>query len=145
MLKDLVEFMQESAKKNNVVLELQSPDFQPIVHGDKETLEHVFSNIVTNAINYNRPGGKVIIKFHQENDSIAIDISDSGVGIAEKDIPFLFDQFYRVKRAETQHIKGTGLGLPIAKKIVDAHNGSIRVNSILNEGTTFTILLPKEK
>jgi len=137
--------MEETAKKNNIILNFHKPDFPTIVIGDKETLEQVFSNIITNAIIYNRPGGTVDIKFHLENDCVATDIIDTGYGIPEKDLPFIFDQFYRVKREETKHIKGTGLGLPIAKKIIEAHNGSIRVNSIVNQGTTFTILIPKSK
>ncbi len=145
LLEKLVAFMQETANKNSITISLYPPDFQPLILGDKETLENVFSNIITNAIIYNRPNGRVDIKFHLENDCVATHISDTGYGIPQKDIPFIFDQFYRVKREETKHIKGTGLGLPIAKKIVDAHNGSIRVNSVVNEGTTFTILLPKAK
>jgi signal transduction histidine kinase len=145
IIQNLTSFMEETAKKNNIILNFHKPDFPTIVIGDKETLEQVFSNIITNAIIYNRPGGTVDIKFHLENDCVATDIIDTGYGIPEKDLPFIFDQFYRVKREETKHIKGTGLGLPIAKKIIEAHNGSIRVNSIVNQGTTFTILIPKSK
>lgn len=145
LLENLTSFMEETGKNNNVIIKFYPPDFHAIILGDKETLEQLFTNIITNAINYNRPGGIVEIKFHLENDCVVTDISDTGYGIPEKDLPFIFDQFYRVKREETKHVNGTGLGLPIAKKIVDAHNGSMRVNSKVNEGTTFSILLPKVK
>ncbi len=115
----------------------------PIIKGDAENLEQAFTNIINNTIAYNRPGGKVKIRMKEEDNYLAVEISDTGIGISEKDLPFIFDQFYRVKKEETQTIKGTGLGLAIAKKIVEAHNGSIQVSSILNEGTTFTILLTK--
>jgi two-component system, sensor histidine kinase and response regulator len=143
MIYELVQFMKPAAKEKNIDLDFELPSDLPKINADPESLEQVFTNLINNAIIYNRPNGKVTIRIREEDGFVAIDISDTGIGIAEKDIPFLFDQFYRVKREETQNIKGTGLGLPIAKKIVEAHNGSIRIFSILNQGTTFTILLPK--
>lgn len=142
LLYELVQFMKPSAQQKNITLDYELPNVLPKINADQESLEQVFTNIINNAIIYNRPGGKVSVRFKEDNGFVAVEISDTGLGIAEKDLPFIFDQFYRVKRQETQNIKGTGLGLPIAKKIVEAHNGSIRVFSILNHGTTFTILLP---
>ena len=143
MLYELVLFMKPSAAEKNITLDFELPSILPKINADAESLEQVFVNIITNAINYNRLNGKVSVRIKEEHDGVAVEISDTGIGIPEKDMPFIFDQFYRVKREETQNIKGTGLGLPIAKKIVEAHKGSIRVFSILNSGTTFTILLPK--
>jgi two-component system phosphate regulon sensor histidine kinase PhoR len=71
-----------------------------------------------------------------------VKIADTGIGISEEDLPRIFDRFYRVKNEQTRHIIGTGLGLPIVKSIIDAHNGLIRVDSKLNSGTTFSVLLP---
>ena len=143
ILSGIIEFMKPAAQEKQISLHMEPRTDLPRIQGDDETLEQLFANIISNAITYNRPGGKVQIKVREEDDSLVVEISDTGIGIAEKDISFLFDQFYRIKREETQHIKGTGLGLHIAKKIVDAHDGIIKVSSVLNAGTTFSIFLPK--
>lgn len=143
ILSNIVAFMTPTAEGKQISLKMEQGTGIPFVQGDEETLEQLFSNIISNAITYNAPGGKVRINTKEEDGFIVVEISDTGIGIAEKDIPFLFDQFFRVKREETQQIKGTGLGLHIAKKIVDAHGGIIRVSSVLNKGTVFSILLPK--
>ena len=83
------------------------------------------------------------IKGKEEEAFLVVDISDTGIGISQEKLPFIFDEFFRVKTKDTESIAGSGLGLPIAKKIIEAHYGSIRVVSELAKGTTFSILLPK--
>jgi len=145
LLKKLVDFMQPYAKENDISLELKPISGSASVHGDEESLEQVFSNLISNAINYNKPKGSVTISVKEEKEFMAIEIRDTGIGIAKEHIPLIFDQFYRVSRSESQKHKGTGLGLTIAKKIVDTHGGSIQVSSELGKGSTFTVLLPKAK
>ncbi len=136
---------QPLTQEENITLEFGSCSKNDRVQGDSDTLEQVFSNLITNAIRYNTPNGKVTISIKENADYIAVEIRDTGIGIAKEHLPFLFDQFFRVKRGEQQKVKGTGLGLSIAKKIVDAHGGSIQVSSELGKGSTFTVLLPKAK
>jgi len=143
IIKKLIGDMQPLAQKNDVSLEFGPSSENDLVQGDEETLEQVFSNLITNAIRYNKPKGKVVITIKENNDFISAEVKDSGIGIAKEHLPFIFDQFYRVKRGEDHKIKGTGLGLSIAKKIVDAHEGTIRVSSELGKGSNFTVLLPK--
>lgn len=143
VIKKTLEDMRPLAKKNDISLELRPSPGNKNVLGDEESLKQVFSNLITNAIRYNKPKGKVIITIKETRDFIAAEIQDTGIGIAEEHLPFIFDQFYRVRRGESQKIKGTGLGLSIAKKIVEAHGGSIQVSSKLGKGSTFTVLLPK--
>ncbi|UCC38772.1 MAG: hybrid sensor histidine kinase/response regulator [Candidatus Aminicenantes bacterium] len=143
LIKKTLEDMRPIAKKNNISLELRLSPRDENVLGDEESLKQVFSNLITNAIGYNKPKGKVVITIKENKDFIATEIQDTGIGIAEEHLPFIFDQFYRVSRGESQKIKGTGLGLSIAKKIVDAHGGSIQVSSALGKGSTFSVLLPK--
>lgn len=142
-LEKLVDFMQPLAKENDVSIELLPISGSDLVQGDEESLEQVFSNLIGNAINYNKPHGSVTISVKIENGFIATEIKDTGIGIAKEHLPLIFDQFYRVSRSESQKTKGTGLGLTIAKKIVEAHGGSIQVSSELGEGSIFTVLLPK--
>lgn len=145
LLEKLVDFLQPYAKENDISLELKPISGSPSVHGDEESLEQVFSNLISNAVTYNKPKGSVTISIKEEKEFMAIEIKDTGIGIAKEHIPLLFDQFYRVSRSESQKHKGTGLGLTIAKKIVDTHGGSIQVSSELEKGSTFTVLLPKAK
>jgi signal transduction histidine kinase len=143
IVKKLVEDMKPLAQKYEITLELGACSENDIVQGDKETLEQVFSNLITNAIKYNKPKGRVFVTIKENRDSIAAEIQDTGIGIAKEHLPFLFDQFYRVSRSEDLKMKGTGLGLSIAKKIVEAHGGSIQVSSEPGKGSTFTVFLPK--
>jgi len=143
IIKKLIEDMKPLTNDDNISLELGSFSKNDLVQGDEETLEQVFSNLITNAIRYNKPKGRVLITIKENKDFIAVEIQDTGIGIAKYHLPFIFDQFYRVKRGEDQKIKGTGLGLSIAKKIVDSHGGSIQVSSEIGKGSTFTVVLPK--
>lgn len=143
LINKLVELMKPLGQKDDISLEFGSCSKNDLVQGDEQTLEQVFSNIITNAIRYNKPGGRVLITIRENKDFIAADIQDTGIGIAREHLPLIFDQFYRVSRSESQKVKGTGLGLSIAKKIVDAHGGTIQVESELGQGSTFTVLLPK--
>jgi two-component system sensor histidine kinase/response regulator len=143
LLEKQVEFLKPLAQDYNVALELSPAEKKFSIQGDEQTLEQVFSNLISNAIKYNRPGGSVAVSLREEDEFVVADIKDTGIGIAKEHLPFLFDQFYRVHRGEDQKLKGTGLGLPIAKKIVEAHNGTIRVESELGVGSTFSVWLPR--
>jgi two-component system sensor histidine kinase/response regulator len=145
IIKKVIENLQPLTQEEKISLELGSSCKNDLVQGDEDTLEQVFSNLITNAIRYNKPNGNVTVNIKENADYIAVEVQDTGIGIAKEHLPFLFDQFFRVKRREDQKIKGTGLGLSIAKKIVDAHGGSFQVSSELGKGSTFTVLLPKPK
>lgn len=143
LLRKQVEFMEPLAKEYEVSLELEPAKGPASVLGDEQMLEQVFSNLITNAIKYNKPKGSVTISLDHDDSFIVVKIKDTGIGIAREHLPFIFDQFYRVSRREDQKIKGTGLGLSIAKKIIEAHDGSIEVESELGQGSTFTVRLPR--
>lgn len=144
LLEKQVEFLTPLASEYGLVLAWgESPVGLPAALGDPASLEQVFSNILHNAIVYNRPGGRVEVRLGEAEESVVVTIRDTGIGIAAKDLPLIFDEFYRVYRGESSGAKGSGLGLPIAKKIVEAHGGRIEAASVLGEGTTFTIRLPK--
>jgi two-component system sensor histidine kinase/response regulator len=143
LLRKLVEFMQPSAAENNISLRLEEAAGSDLVLGDEQSLEQVFTNLLSNAIKYNRPGGSVAVRIREEKEAVTVEVQDTGIGITPEHLPYIFDQFYRVKRSQSQKAQGTGLGLAIAKKIVDAHNGHILVSSEAGRGTTFTVVLPR--
>jgi len=141
ILENLVEFMQSRAKEKNISLSLEKTPLPPI-NADPKSMEEVFSNLITNAITYTPEGGTVKAAGKVTGDFLEIRISDTGYGIAADQIPLIFDRFYRVKTDKTRSITGTGLGLPIVKSIVEAHNGTVRVESTEGEGSTFFVRLP---
>ena len=101
-----------------------------------------FINVINNAIKYTPEDGSIQVRADLVADHVRISVTDTGYGIPKEDIPKIFDKFYRVKNERTRSISGTGLGLPIVKGIVEAHLGTIKVESQLGQGTTFSILLP---
>jgi two-component system sensor histidine kinase/response regulator len=140
---EIVEILAPQAETKRVVLKLDLGSHLPLINGDSKCLKEAFLNVVTNGINYNHEGGTVTIRAKEDDNDLVLDISDTGIGISQENLPFIFDEFFRVKSAETRYISGTGLGLPIAKRIIEAHDGRINVVSEPGKGTTFRILLPK--
>ncbi|WFF92268.1 ATP-binding protein [Bacillus paralicheniformis] len=112
---------------------------------DPDKMEQVLTNLIDNAIRHTNAGGTVHVDVQSVQSGLKIAVKDSGSGIPEEDLPFIFERFYKADKARTRGKGGTGLGLAIVKNIVDAHNGSITVHSMLNEGTSFTFYIPRNK
>jgi len=142
-LERVVEFMRPLAKEFDVELDLEPGPETGRLLGDEETLEQVFSNLISNAFKYNKPRGRVKISLKENPDTVTVEVEDTGIGISKEHLPFIFDQFYQVNRSQAKKMKSTGLGLSIAKKIVESHNGSIRVSSEFGKGSVFTVVLPR--
>ncbi len=116
------------------------------IMGDMDRLDQVLSNLTANSLQHTSAGGSITLKAKLVDDSVQIQVQDTGVGIASADLPYIFDRFWRGDKARTHHDgSGSGLGLAIAKQLVVAHNGRVSVASTPNEGTTFTISLPQTK
>ena len=126
----------------SIYLELDPPQL-PQVLGDGEKLRQVVLNLLTNAIKYNREGGTVTVRAScdEQPQFITIEVEDTGLGISKQNLPHMFEKFYRISDTEG-YTSGTGLGLPITKKLIEAHGGQIWVQSEFGEGTTFTCTLP---
>ena len=127
-----------SEKQISLVSDLHSVQ----IFGNPESLSRMIDNLITNAILYNKPGGKVFITLNRSDNKAVLEIKDTGVGISEEHLPFIFERFYRVDKARSRLSGGSGLGLAICKGVIEKHNGTITVQSILGEGTTFQIQLP---
>ena len=117
-------------------------DPEIMMDADSDEMEIILNNMLSNAVKYNKAGGKVYLDATVVREHLVITVRDTGIGIEEEDISRLFDDFMRVKSPETKHISGSGLGLSIVKRIVTLYNGEITVESRLGEGTTFTITIP---
>ena len=143
LLARLIDFLQGLTVEKRITLRLAPASGSDLALADWETLEQVFSNLITNAIKYNREGGSVDVSIREEADSIIVDVTDSGVGISKEHLPFVFEQFYQIERSKRIVDKGSGLGLTIAKKIVEAHGGAIHVTSEEGAGSTFSVQVPR--
>jgi two-component system phosphate regulon sensor histidine kinase PhoR len=113
------------------------------VHADEASIAQVFLNLLDNGIKYNREGGTVTVSARPEGERVRVDVSDTGIGIPEEDLPRIFERFYRVDKARSRQLGGTGLGLAIVKHIIQAHGGEVSVRSELQKGSTFSFTLPK--
>ena len=115
------------------------------VVGDATALTQAANNLLTNAIKYNRPGGEVRVGVGAKRRHVTLTVADTGEGIPEADQPHLFERFYRVDKARSRAAGGTGLGLAICNSIVEAHGGTIGVESVPGKGTTFSVRLPRAR
>ena len=140
--KALENFESLATRKDIEVVTSISSTLSPI-QGDELSLSEAFVNILGNAVKYSRDGSKVTVQAEEDENEIVILIKDSGIGIAPDDLPHIFDGFYRGKGSEVAG--GHGIGLAVSRQIIEAHNGSIAVESELGKGSTFVIRLPAVK
>lgn len=140
----VVEFFKPEAEKKAISVSLDLPADLPSVQADIRDMEKLFTNLINNAIKYNVEKGSVLLEGEIVGSSVCYRIKDTGIGIPHDKLSRIFDDFYRVEDAKTKGITGTGLGLTIAKKIVDSHFGHLEVESDLSKGSTFSVFLPIE-
>jgi two-component system phosphate regulon sensor histidine kinase PhoR len=129
-------------KKKNVEVKNELPA-NLFVKADENRIEQVFTNLIDNAVKFNKEKGAIRIYAQEENGKIKVFVEDSGIGIPDKDIPRIFERFYRVDKARSRELGGTGLGLSIVKHIVELHRGMVGVESTEDFGSKFWITLPK--
>jgi len=140
LAEDCLAMVQSLAKQKRIQLESQIPLITYV--GDADQIAQVMTNLLTNAIRYNKEQGCVYFSILSDAESVLIRVADTGVGIPEHEIPHIFERFYRVDTARSHETGGCGLGLAICQTIVQAHGGSIAVTSEINSGTTFEVRLP---
>ncbi len=134
--------LEKQAVSRKIEMSWDIPSGLPKVLADDTRLSQVFMNLLDNAIKYTPDGGSVKVSFHFREGAVRVDVSDTGMGIPEKDLPRIFERFYRVDKARSRELGGTGLGLSIVKHIVQAHGGQVFVASQLGQGSTFSFTLP---
>lgn len=137
-----VDILDKAAKDRSIKVRLDIPPDLPKVLGDQRRLTQVFLNLLDNAVKYTQEGGAVTIAAASTSKGVEVSVSDTGIGIPEKDLPRIFERFYRVDKARSREMGGTGLGLSIVKHIVQAHGGQVWVHSVPGRGSTFSLNLP---
>ena len=143
IIRDEAERFEDRAAEAGVTLTIEAGAV-PRVRGAGRDLALLVRNLVDNAVRYTRPGGSVRVALSADGDDVILHVSDSGVGIPQRELPRVFERFYRVDRARSRETGGTGLGLSIVRHVVENHGGSISVDSELGRGTTFEVRLPAD-
>lgn len=145
LLKDAFDTVARGARGSDLSFRIEVPREISAVAADKNLLRIAINNLLTNAVKYNRPGGTVILTAEETDDSIRITVRDTGVGITPEDKERIFDKFYRSDRPEVRAKSGHGLGLSLAREIVQLHHGAMTVNSVIGQGSEFVMEFAKEK
>lgn len=142
LLVEIVREVQPVIGESNLDISYNIPNNLPVIIGDSQRLYQVFGNLLNNAVKFTPDKGKISVIAKQEDGFVKVSVSDSGIGISEDDLPRLFIPFYQVKKMPLRGVKGVGLGLVVAKKIVEDLGGKIEASSEINKGSTFTCIFP---
>jgi signal transduction histidine kinase len=141
ILKEACDLLREQAHEKKQIFQVEILD-HPVILADRDRLKHIWTNLISNAIKYTPESGRVVVSLEADDRRLVGTVADSGMGIAEEDIPHLFQDFFRTDQAKASGEIGTGLGLSIVKQIVESYGGEIKVTSGLGQGTRFTFTLP---
>jgi len=131
------------AQQKGITLACQAPEGIAPISGDRDTLRRLFFILLDNAVKYTPPGGQIQVGINQSPEKVTVEVCDSGGGISQQDLPHIFERFYRSDKSRNRDSGGAGLGLSLAKWIVEAHGGFIEVESAVDSGSTFRVALPK--
>ena len=142
---EVIEQLEMKANDSNISLKIINEATTSNVLGDRDKIQQVLMNLVSNSIKYGKENGETKIRFFDMADNIMIEVADNGIGIDEDSLPRLFERFYRVDKNRSRDIGGTGLGLAIVKHIIEAHKQTINVRSTKDVGSTFSFILEKAK
>ena len=144
VVEEVLEYQEMQAREKGIKIGYDGSYSKPIrVRADKKRIMEVIGNLVSNSIKYGREGGKTTIGFLDTGENILVDVTDNGIGVDKKNLPRIFERFYRVDKSRSRESGGTGLGLSIVKHTLQAHNQTITVRSRVGRGTTFLFSLDK--
>ena len=143
LVQHTVSVLKPRAQSQNIRIHLEVPDDAPQWTLDHDRVSQVLLNLIDNALKYSEKDTNVYVRLYFSAERATIEIQDEGAGIKESELPKIFDRFYRVEESRATRFGGRGLGLSIAKHLVDAHGGDLSVTSVFGEGSKFTLALPR--
>ncbi len=142
MIEDVVDRFNFKFRQKSIDYEINLPENIPLINADRDKIDQVLNNLISNAIKYTNKNGKILVTVYKINKNLYVEIMDNGIGIPKNHFSRLFERFYRVDKARSREMGGTGLGLSISYEIIKAHQGEIYVESEMNRGTKFTFYIP---
>ena len=142
LFEQLEEDYRPQAAKKQIDLVFDLPPKLPVLHGDRDKIMLALHNLVGNAIKYTPAGGRVTVQVDVEAGQLTVQVADNGIGIRDQDAARIFEKFYRAKDKRVAKITGSGLGLALARQVIQLHGGDITVESHIDKGSTFTLALP---
>ncbi len=145
LIRETVTALQAKAAAKSLTMSASLPATLPEVNIDSHRIKQVLYNLLDNAVAHTGPEGRITVTAWEEEDRVYISVADTGEGIPAEDLPLIFERFYRVDKSRTRSTGGTGLGLTIVKRLVEAHGGRIDVRSKPGQGATFTFSVPVSK
>jgi len=141
LIKNIILNFENDFLKKEIDILFESKDI--MICADKDKVSQIVINLISNALKYTKQGGTVIVEVNKTKEFVELMVKDNGMGIPDKDLPYIFERFYRADKSRNRFTGGAGIGLTITKSLVEAHKGKIMVESQLNKGTTFKIILPR--
>ncbi len=145
LINEVFDQLEMKSNLRNISLVLNNNSNSEIIYADRNKIQQVFMNLISNSIKYGKENGKTDVRLFDMSDKMLIEVSDDGIGISEEALERLFERFYRVDKNRSREIGGTGLGLAIVKHIIEAHQQTINVRSTQDIGSTFSFILEKAK
>lgn len=146
LVEEVYDMLEIMAEQRGIKLSFASNYNKPVmVRADRKKMHEVFNNLIVNSINYGKKNGKTVVSFMDMGQRVLVDISDNGIGITEKDLPRIFERFFRTDKSRSRNLGGTGLGLSIVKHIIEGHEQTINVRSTTEKGSSFVFTLNKSQ
>jgi two-component system phosphate regulon sensor histidine kinase PhoR len=142
LINKAVAILKPLALEKEITVDVEAPETLPSIEGDADMLCQVLINLIDNSISYTMPGGEIHVSASAGAHELKVDVQDNGIGIPPESLHRVFERFYRVDKARSREQGGTGLGLSIVKHIIDAHHGSVQVESNVGKGSIFSFILP---
>jgi len=144
LVQKVLDFNMQLADRKQIVVTFDAPEEISMLNLDRDMIEQAILNLFSNAVKYSDNNTQVQLRLTENDENLTVEVQDKGFGISEKALPHIFEKFYRVTdNEEARETNGTGLGLPLAKEIVEVHGGTIEVKSRPGHGSKFIIVLPK--
>lgn len=145
ILLEVLKSMEYQFEKMKFRVNARIPKRVPLIHADRDAVAEAVINLLSNAMKYSEKRRMIDIRLRRSGERLAIEVKDRGIGIPERELPNIFEKFYRVREGVASHAAGAGLGLGLVKHIMDAHRGEVRVQSAVGKGSTFTLLFPMKR
>ncbi|MFH0914776.1 MAG: ATP-binding protein, partial [Chloroflexota bacterium] len=142
VIKQTVATRQTQAASKGVLISAELPNQLPPVNIDAQRISQVLRNLLENAIAHTGNGGRITVASEKQDNRVKVSVTDTGEGIPAEDLPYIFERFYRVDKSRTRATGGSGLGLTIARRLVEAHGGTIEARSELEKGSRFVFTIP---